>query len=297
MSVGHLPVAFVIEIFFSLRSLEHGHPGADLLCSWLKVEPGQFPRPHPCLWLLCPSRLRPSWLLAGCLDCWELMCPQHSLEMHSVLTAPELGRLAGYGFGPCQAQRATRAHTWGGRWPIDLPAWDDMLFQRSASAPSSLFFQNTDRSLSRAIEGQARSAPSVQHIQRSFCLHPSLVSVCVPGHPGWPQGPPKCSVCVWALWRVLIPWGCCPLSPPIHPHHPAKLCRYSTFQARGSMVQASFLDSPASCIASPGVTLQSTLLCMYVPCLLPAARVPTSAVGRVPKGQVPASLPSFLLLF
>ena len=41
--LGHLPVAFVIDIFFSLRSLEPRHPGAVLLCSRLKVEPASFP--------------------------------------------------------------------------------------------------------------------------------------------------------------------------------------------------------------------------------------------------------------
>lgn len=159
---------------------------------------GQFPGPHPTtLWLLCPSRLRPSWLLAGCLDCWELMCPQHSLEMHIQFSRPpELGGLAGYGFGPCQAESNPCSHL-RRRWPVDLPAWDDMLVPALCFS-TQLSFQNTDRSLSRAIEDRQRSAPSAQHIQRSFCLHPSLVSCVSPATLDDLKVPPD-ALCVFEL--------------------------------------------------------------------------------------------------
>lgn len=138
MSVGHLPVAFVIEIF-SHEVLEHGHPGLISSAPGWKVGRPVSQASHPTtLWLLCPSRLRPSWLLAGCLDCWELMCPQHSLEMHIQFSSPQsLAGLQGMDLVRAK-QRATPVLTWGRRWPM-ICRQDDMLFQRSASAPALSF--------------------------------------------------------------------------------------------------------------------------------------------------------------
>lgn len=151
------------------------------------------------------------------------------------------------------------------------------MFQPSASALSFLFPEHRYKPVT-CYGGQAKVS-TLCSAYPEVILSPSQPCLVPCPRPPWmtSRSPPNV-LCVFEPQNFVMgarPWGCCPLSPPIHtPCPPAKLCRCSTFQARGSVVQASFLDSPASCIVSPGVTLQSTLLCIYVPCLLPAAASP-----------------------
>ena len=145
------------------------------------------------------------------------------------------------------------------------------------------------------MEDRQILAPSAQHIQRSFCLHPSLVSCRVLGHPGWPPGPPKCSVCVWVSELC---YGCSfrRVAAPVPSHsHPSpsrqtlqvqylpgqRLCGPSILPWRPCLLHR----LPRSDFAEHAV--------VYV-CSVPVASccVPTSAVDRVPRGQGPASLPS-----
>ena len=85
-----------------------------------------------------------------------------------------------------------------------------------------LSFQNTDRSLSRAIEDRQRSAPSAQHIQRSFCLHPSLVSCVSLATQDDLKIPPN-ALCVFELCAGAHSMGLLP-SAPSH-SHPSPSCQ------------------------------------------------------------------------
>ena len=146
------------------------------------------------------------------------------------------------------------------------------------------------------MEDRQMSAPSAQHIQRSFCLHPSLVSCRVLGHPGWPPGPPKCSVCVWSSELCD---GCsfrgvaAPVPSHSHPS-PARQTLQVQYLPGQRLCGPSILPWPTP--PPPASSPQEWLcracccVCMFVP--VASCHVPTSAVDRVPRGQGPASLPS-----
>lgn len=257
---------------------------------------GHFPGPHPTtLWLLCPSRLRAGWFLARRLGCWELMCTQHSLEMHIQFSRPpELG-----GLGPWQAESNPCSYP-RRRWPVDLPAWDNMLVPALCFS-TQLSLSGTQIQACHMLWRTGKGQHPLLSISRGHSVSiPALSRAMSPATLDDLKVPPKCSVCVWAseLYDGCSSVGLLP-SVPSH-SHPLPSCQ---------TLQVQYLPGQRLCGPSILPWLPRFLhrlprsdfaehAVVYI-CSVPVAscRVPTSAVDRVPRGQGPASLPSSFFCF
>lgn len=191
--------------------------------------------------------------------------------------APRTWRAWGYGFGPCRAESGPCSHP-RRRWPVDLPDWDDMLVPALCFS-TQLSLSGTQMEACHMLWRTGKCQHPLLSISRGHSVSIPALSPAV----SWAtlddlQVPPNV-LCVFDPQNFVTgarSVGLLPLSPPTHtPPQPAKLYRCSTFQARGSVVQASFLDPPPRLLHHlPRSDFAEHAVVYVCSCLLPAAASP-----------------------
>ena len=145
-----------------------------------------------------------------------------TFSSHSPQSLPGLG--VGYGFGPCQAESDPCSHS-RRRWPVDLPAWDDMLVPALCFS-TQFSLSGTQIQACHMLWRTGKGQHPLLSISRchSVSIQPCLVPC--PWPPWMTSWSPPNVLCVFEPQNFVM--GACSvgLLPPVPSHsHPSPSCQ------------------------------------------------------------------------